>query len=760
MVRKKGFQIAAISVIIVTFIAIVGVIATVGIGQSSVPAKADNCSLIVNPDSATATSATLPTVQGSYSYWTLGISSLTGYWTKPDGKILWVTDKDSTHQFQGGATVSGATTGYGAYTYHANELTAACINSASSFPDGNTNVTPVEKDPHTVSGTVELSYIVPTGSTVTFWLNRPKTNTTASLSSNGGTYGSVTGLPAIVFSDVGSDTVADNGSWNPSSYTGAGTYTYTVGTLTSGSDKYNLTNSGATLNFVVSKATPDYTVPTNLTATIGQTLADVVLPDNWSWDDDSTSVGDVGSHEFAATYNPDSNNYNDINENLTVTVSKATPDYIVPTNLAATYGQTLADVALPDGWAWNDALTTSVGNAGTNTFAATFTPDDTETYAIVEQNLTVTVSKKTLTIVAKAKVKTYGEADPELTYTATGLVGNDEISGALIREEGNGVGTYDITVGTLAASDNYAIAFTGAALTINKKSLVIKADDVKVVCGNKPKDFTSTFNGLVNGDKAEDLGKVIYACSYTVESATGTYDITPSGVTNNNYDIVFVAGKLYARPVAIEKKEVQVTIKDGDEGFDLDITLVVEVKTSTKVEDQEEARAEIPEDKLDKNSLVAAIYTVKLVRTTTTDGVSKEEEIQPKDIKPGTNIVVAMQVPESVKDRDFTIMHIHSAEDTEYVDYTREGDTVYVTVNRLSDFAFIVNDSRIEVFGKKLEQDDFTIYLVLLFLLIAILITLIIIILALVWQRDGKDDNKRYRQGYVGKPHTDNNRYI
>ena len=73
-----------------------------------------------------------------------------------------------------------------------------------------------------------------------------------------------------------------------------------------------------------------------------------------------------------------------------------------------------------------------------------------------------------LAIVADAKSKTYGAPDPALTYTATGLVGNDAISGALAREPGDAVGTYAIIQGTLTADDNYAITYTGATFTIGK----------------------------------------------------------------------------------------------------------------------------------------------------------------------------------------------------------------------------------------------------------------------------------------------------
>ncbi len=140
---------------------------------------------------------------------------------------------------------------------------------------------------------------------------------------------------------------------------------------------------------------PDYTVPTGLKATYGQTLADVTLPDGWAWDDPlTTKVGNAGSNSFPATYTPaDTTLYKTMREDLTVTVSKAEPEYTVPTGLTATYGQTLADLTLPDGWTWDDPLTTKVGSAGSNTFSATFVPTDRGNYGDVTVTLTVGVAK-------------------------------------------------------------------------------------------------------------------------------------------------------------------------------------------------------------------------------------------------------------------------------------------------------------------------------------------------------------------------------
>ena len=46
------------------------------------------------------------------------------------------------------------------------------------------------------------------------------------------------------------------------------------------------------------------------------------------------------------------------------------------------------------------------------------------------------ISKANLTIYANNAEKTYGEADPELTYNADGLIAGDTLSGKLVREPG------------------------------------------------------------------------------------------------------------------------------------------------------------------------------------------------------------------------------------------------------------------------------------------------------------------------------------
>ena len=68
--------------------------------------------------------------------------------------------------------------------------------------------------------------------------------------------------------------------------------------------------------------------------------------------------------------------------------SWAYPEVFIPNDLTAYYGQTLAEVALPTAdngtWAWEDS-TASVGDIGTNSFNAVFTPTDTSLNSVTRR---------------------------------------------------------------------------------------------------------------------------------------------------------------------------------------------------------------------------------------------------------------------------------------------------------------------------------------------------------------------------------------
>ncbi len=111
----------------------------------------------------------------------------------------------------------------------------------------------------------------------------------------------------------------------------------------------------------------------------------------------------------------------------TFTVAKATPiSPSAPTGLTAVYGQTLADIALPSGFSWQDSDTTPVGNVGTNTFQAQYNLDAENYHSVTGINLSIEVSKA-------------DQRRPELTLSSsTGILGLTPPEFTLLADEGTG----------------------------------------------------------------------------------------------------------------------------------------------------------------------------------------------------------------------------------------------------------------------------------------------------------------------------------
>jgi hypothetical protein len=153
------------------------------------------------------------------------------------------------------------------------------------------------------------------------------------------------------------------------------------------------------------------------------------------------------------------------------------------------------------------------------------------------------ITARPVTVSADAQSKTYGDADPSLTYQVTSgsLVAGDGFSGSLTRDAGEDVGEYDITQGTLALTGNYDLSYVGATLTITARPVTVTADDKTKVLGASDPAFTYqvTSGSLVAGDSftgslTRDPGESI-----------GSYAITQGTLAlSSNYNLAFVPGTL------------------------------------------------------------------------------------------------------------------------------------------------------------------------------------------------------------------------
>src|SRR6202040_3106149 len=89
-------------------------------------------------------------------------------------------------------------------------------------------------------------------------------------------------------------------------------------------------------------------------------------------------------------------------------------------------------------------------------------------YTITYTGANLTVTAAALSVTANPQTRAYGAANPTLTYTSTGLVNGDTLTGLLATTATttSDVGNYAITQGALAASSNYLLIYVGADLTV------------------------------------------------------------------------------------------------------------------------------------------------------------------------------------------------------------------------------------------------------------------------------------------------------
>ena len=465
-------------------------------------------------------------------------------------------------------------------------LTGNAVTSISTTDTGNKEYWAKWKTPHThsfnysatgatITATCGTEGCTLTNSQATLTIEKPTLTTYGETGKSA--EATLTGLEA--FNTATSKTIAAT----EIKYVGRDGTTYTENaTAPTDAGKYTakMTVEGktASVDYEIDKAQP--TTPTGLTATYGQTLANVTLPDGWTWADSTQSVGNVvdPAATFKANFAGDDNHNAASNVDVTVTVGKADPT--APTGLTATYGQTLANVTLPDGWTWADS-TQSVGNVvdPAATFKANFAGNDNYK-AASNVDVTVTVGKaNAVAATVTANNRIYDGTEKPLV-TVTGEATGGEMQYALGTKDaatqpyttsipaGTDAGTYYVWY-KLESNDNYnGTEAAPIEVSIAKRSVTLtSATASKTYDATALTDTTVT----VTGDGFATGEGATYDVTGTQTQAgesknTFTYTLN-NGTKAANYEITKVEGTLKVEQVdsSGEVTAVSGLVYDGTE---------------------------------------------------------------------------------------------------------------------------------------------------------------------------------------------------
>ncbi len=227
-----------------------------------------------------------------------------------------------------------------------------------------------------------------------------------------------------------------------------------------------------------------------------------------------------------------------------------------------------------DGSKINDA--NDVKNAGAYTLTASLKDDtnyvwaDDKTIDDKTYNWTISKLKITVKVTNSEQSATYSGKEPTInTDTTVTLTDNgdsahafvsNELSFSVTKETGVKAGNYTLTpyakVNSGYSKDNYEITPITGTFTINKAALTVTANNETITYGDDKPTFSVSYGGFVNNETESVLGgSLVFACDYDRYKNAGSYSITPSGLTSDNYAITFSSGTL-----KVNKKQITATI--------------------------------------------------------------------------------------------------------------------------------------------------------------------------------------------------------
>lgn len=284
-------------------------------------------------------------------------------------------------------------------------------------------------------------------------------------------------------------------------------------------------------------------------------------------------------------------------------------------------GDTLSGAAVSVG----QATTAGVGSYGIT--AGTLTAGNN--YSITYTPAQLVVTPRSISVSADAQTKIYGSADPALTYAigGSGLVNGDTLTGALARAAGETVagGPCAINLGTLAASSNYALAYTGAALSITPAALTVAGNNQSRVFGAANPELTYRVSGLQRSDSAGDVLTGSQATAAGRTSSAGVYDITQGTLAaNSNYTLGYVGAALQVTSPAVVI----------DTSRDLQKPAIASSAPAV-------AAADVPAKVVEKQNDDNSTTTTKIVLAANGDRVSRSETIGADGAKSTATTIVA-----------------------------------------------------------------------------------------------------------------------
>ena len=173
-------------------------------------------------------------------------------------------------------------------------------------------------------------------------------------------------------------------------------------------------------------------------------------------------------------------------------------------------------------------------------------------YELIPESGILNVTKAPLMVTPQATSRYYGEENPEVKLTYTGLKNNETVSVLSVRpvaatpaDIASPAGKYVITVNG-GIANNYDFVYGTGELTVNRATLFLTAKSKTITYGTVIPALTLSYRGLANGDAAPGIFTIPPEVTTTATAASkaGNYPITVLGGNSKNYKLYYTNGTL------------------------------------------------------------------------------------------------------------------------------------------------------------------------------------------------------------------------
>lgn len=185
-------------------------------------------------------------------------------------------------------------------------------------------------------------------------------------------------------------------------------------------------------------------------------------------------------------------------------------------------------------------------------------------YKVVDCNISVEVLPRPLTVKVKDASFVYGqEIALEFEIVGGTLIGEDTLDAHYNLTDRN-VGEYTVEASFdsyNASNRNYNVTAQPGVVTITKATLTVTLSKTQTInYGDDMPTYTATMSGFAQGEDESIIGgSLVVGCDYIDNKAAGTFDVTASGYTSGNYEIVYVKSSL-----VVKKATLTITVQPHD----------------------------------------------------------------------------------------------------------------------------------------------------------------------------------------------------